>query len=242
MADYVLVHGAWQGAWGWESLGKILEERGHHILAVDLPGHGERIQADLSKIRLQDYVETVVGEIEGHDLYNVTLVGHSLGGITVPYVAERISQRIKRLAFISCMLPDEGRSALEMLEPLDRSLYKLIVGLTAARRRGVSIPAFLARRKFCNDMDRETTRWLLKKLVPEPVGPLEEPISRRSLPADIPGTYIVLTEDRALQPAKQRRMLRNLGEPEVVELAAGHNAMLTKPGELAEILLRYAQD
>jgi len=242
MADYVLVHGAWQGAWGWDYLKKTLEGRGQRVLAVDLPGHGKRIQADLAKVGLQDYVAIVVGEIVEHDLRDVILVGHSLAGITVPYVAERVRERTRRLIFISCVLPDEGRTALETLGPLDRFSYRLIVALTNARRRGASIPAFLAKRKFCNDMDEKTTKWLLKRLVPEPVGPWEEQISRRGLPADIPRTYIVLTEDRTLQPTKQRRMLRHLGKPEVVELAAGHNAMLTKPQELAEILLRYAQD
>ncbi|MFQ6117941.1 MAG: alpha/beta hydrolase, partial [Candidatus Bipolaricaulia bacterium] len=113
MADYVLVHGAWQGAWGWARLKKSLEERGQRVLAVDLPGHGERIQADLAKIALQDYIDTVTEEIVKDDLHDVILVGHSLGGITVPYVAERIRERIKRLVFISCLLPDEGKSALE---------------------------------------------------------------------------------------------------------------------------------
>lgn len=249
MANYVLVHGAWQGAWEWDYLKKTLEGQGQRVLAVDLPGHGKRIQADLAKIGLQDYVATVVGEIVEHDLHDVILVGHSLAGITVPYVAERVRERIKRLIFISCVLPDEGRTALETLGPLDRLSYGLIVALTNARRRGAKIPAFLAKRKFCNDMDEETTKWLLKRLVPEPVGPWEEPVSRRGLPypedghkEDIPRTYIVLTEDRTLQPTKQRQMLRHLGKPEVVELAAGHNAMLTKPQELAELLLRYAQD
>lgn len=241
MADYVLVHGAWQGAWGWDYLKSNLEERGQRVLAVDLPGHGERLQADLAKITLQDYVDTVTEEIVKDDLHDVILVGHSLGGITVPYVAERLEERIRQLVFISCMLPDEGRSALETLGPLDRSLFKLIAALTGARRRGAKIPTFLARRKFCNDMDRETTNWLLKRLVPEPVGPWEEPISRRDVPAAIPMTYIVLTCDQALRPAEQRRMLRCLGEPEVLELAAGHNAMLTRPQELAELLLRYAE-
>jgi pimeloyl-ACP methyl ester carboxylesterase len=217
-----------------------LEEQGHRVLAVDLPGHGERIDVDLAKIGLQDYVDTIIQEIMEEDLRDVILVGHSLGGITIPYVAERMGERIKRLVFISCVLPDEGQSALETLDPLDRFLYKLIVALTGARRRGARIPAFLAKRKFCNDMDKEMTKWLLKKLVPEPIGPWEEPISRRGLPADIPKTYIVLTEDRALRPAKQRRMLRNLGESEVAELAAGHNAMLTRPKELAKLLLRHA--
>jgi len=242
MADYVLVHGSWQGAWGWTRLKEILEERGQRVLAVDLPGHGARREVELAKIRLQDYVDTVVQEIEAHDLHEVLLVGHSLGGITIPYVAARLEGRIKRLIFISCLLPAEGRSALETLDPLDRFLYKLIVTFTDARRRGVRIPAFLAKRKLCNDMDRETTRWLLERLVPEPIGPWEEGVSRLGLPAGIPKTYIVLSKDRALLPAKQRRMLRNLGELEVAELAAGHNAMLTRPKELAALLLRYASN
>lgn len=37
MTTFALVHGAWHGAWCWQRLTPELEERGHHVIAVDLP-------------------------------------------------------------------------------------------------------------------------------------------------------------------------------------------------------------
>jgi alpha-beta hydrolase superfamily lysophospholipase len=36
-----LVHGAWQGAWVWDEVARLLAARGVEALAVDLPGSGE---------------------------------------------------------------------------------------------------------------------------------------------------------------------------------------------------------
>src|SRR5437867_502565 len=40
--EFVLVHGMSHGAWAWEPLARRLETNGHHVVAMDLPGHGRR--------------------------------------------------------------------------------------------------------------------------------------------------------------------------------------------------------
>jgi len=145
MADYLLVHGAWQGAWGWERVVQLLQERGHRAVALDLPGHGARADEGLSRIRLQDYVEAVIAEIAGGNMNDLVLVGHSLAGITLPCVALRVPERIKYLIFVSCMIPEEGKRVIDTLSLADRVLYRLIVGLSGARRRGAQLPRAIAR-------------------------------------------------------------------------------------------------
>ena len=39
-ATFVLIHGAWQGAWAWQRVVPLLEAEGHRAVAVDLPGNG----------------------------------------------------------------------------------------------------------------------------------------------------------------------------------------------------------
>jgi hypothetical protein len=93
---------------------------------------------------------------------------------------------------------------------------------------------------FCNDMDEATTQWLIKQITPEPAGALAEPVRRPGFPKDLPTSYVVLLRDQALTPEVQRTMAANIGQPELVDLDAGHDAMVSRPKELAEILLRYA--
>ena len=84
LTAFVLVHGAWHGAWCWDELAPLL---GGHVEAVDLPGHG----ADTTPVAgctLDAYVARVVEALERAPEPAV-LVGHSLGGITVAQAAER---------------------------------------------------------------------------------------------------------------------------------------------------------
>ena len=69
---FVLVHGAWHGAWCWAAVINQLEKLGDRAYAVDLPGHGMN-QAVRSKVTLQSYVDSVAEFIERHDLKNVVL-------------------------------------------------------------------------------------------------------------------------------------------------------------------------
>ena len=87
---FVLVHGAWHGGWCWAAVINQLERLGDRAYAVDLPGHGMN-RADRTKVTLDSYVNSVAEFIERHDLKNVVLAGHSLGGITIPGVAAKDS-------------------------------------------------------------------------------------------------------------------------------------------------------
>ena len=42
MADFLLVHGAWHGAWCWRAVTPALVRAGHRVHAVTLTGLGER--------------------------------------------------------------------------------------------------------------------------------------------------------------------------------------------------------
>ena len=77
---FVLVHGGGFGASCWEPLIPYLEGEVH---AVDLPGRG-RTPGDLAVVGIDDFVDTVVSEIDSNDLGEVTLVGHSMAGLTLP--------------------------------------------------------------------------------------------------------------------------------------------------------------
>jgi len=93
---------------------------------------------------------------------------------------------------------------------------------------------------FCNDLDDETTAWLLSHLGPEPPGPMAEPVAAADLPADLDSTYILLERDEALLPEFQRAQARNARAREIVPFDAGHSAFASRPRELAALLLRYA--
>ena len=86
---FVLVHGAWHGAWCWAGVISELDKLGDRAYAVDLPGHGQN-HFDRSKVTLTTYVDSVVKFIEERDQRDVIIAGHSLGGLTISGVTAKI--------------------------------------------------------------------------------------------------------------------------------------------------------
>ncbi len=230
---YVLVHGGGFSASCWDELLPHLNAPG---VAVDLPGRGNR-PGDLAAITIADFVASVTHEIVQRDLTDVTLVGHSMAGLTLPGVAENIPARLRQLVFISCSVPPRGASLGEVLAGFSPSTSVIAdrLGDGLVDGRGVLHPD-MATPMFCNDMDQAQTASTLARLVPEALGVLSEPCDLTGLRHPIPRTYVRLTLDASLTLDTQDRMIKNLGEVEVADLDAGHMAMISQPRELADLL------
>src|SRR6218665_3432598 len=107
---FVLVHGGCHRAACWDRLIPALRALGRDAVAVDLPGHGGDIHADPVTKTLDDGIAPLpaaVGAVDGP----VVLVGHSLGGMTISGVAERMPERIARLVYLTALVPQDGESA-----------------------------------------------------------------------------------------------------------------------------------
>ena len=114
MSHYVLVHGAWEGAWSWEKVVPLLEEKGHQVVTVELPGSSSNRKPvdEVTQYAHVGAVADVFATIEG----TVVLVGHSLGGTVISQVAERFPERIQRLVYVTAFLLKSGENALETMQ------------------------------------------------------------------------------------------------------------------------------
>jgi len=153
---FVLIHGGAHGAWCWQPL---LEHLDAPALAVDLPGRAGR-PGDLEALAVRDFAAAVVEDIEKAGLSRVVLVGHSMAGLTIPLVLERIPERIASVVFVSCVLPREGQSVLDAIATPESQ---------RPRSPGDGLLEERAREMFCNDMDEAQTRFVLERLCPESV-------------------------------------------------------------------------
>src|SRR3954447_8046026 len=104
MTTFALVHGAWHGAWCWGLLVPELESLGHRVVAVDLP-------CDDPRATFSTYADIVVSALDGEPSDDIVLVGHSLGGLTVPLVAAR--RPVQHMVFVSALIAVPGRSFLD---------------------------------------------------------------------------------------------------------------------------------
>ena len=107
---FVLVHGAWHGAWAYDALVDELEQIGHKVIAVDLPGHGLD-STPVGDVTLDSYAQKIISVIDAIET-DVILVGHSMGGIAVSQAAEARPERLAHLVLIAAFMPRNGETML----------------------------------------------------------------------------------------------------------------------------------
>ena len=246
MANYVLVHGSAHGSWCWERIVPLLQEQGHTVTAVDLPGNGHD-DTPLAEVTLESYAEHVCGVLDASGAPSV-LVGHSLGGISISRAAELRPGKVAVLVYLTALLlpdgatftpatsrePDEVRRALET-----RTSWNISDDLTH-----VTYKEELAQHRFYNDCAPEDVEWAKSKIVPQPVGPLVSPL--RITDGNfgrVPRVYVECALDNAVTPETAREMYTAIPCNEVIEMQTGHSPFLSAPEELAghlHALARYA--
>src|ERR1700730_13181854 len=85
MATYVLIPGADGRSWYWHLVAPLLQERGHEVVAVDLP-------VTDPAAGLEAYAAAITTAV-GNRRTDLILVAQSLAGFTAPLVAERLPVR-----------------------------------------------------------------------------------------------------------------------------------------------------
>jgi pimeloyl-ACP methyl ester carboxylesterase len=226
-APVVLIHGGAHGAWCWKHVLPLLEGE---ALAVDLPPKSVRggplryeSPPGLQELRLGDFAESALNDIDGAGLQRFVLVGHSMGGLTISEIARRAPDRVEQLVYLSCIVPREGESPMR--------------ALPAELMEAAPDPIQM----FCNDMDEEQTRFVLDHMGNEAAGVLDEPVVRSGIPPELPKTFVKLLRDQSLAPQDQDIYVENLrtcpgGDVDVVTIDAGHDVMVSRPKELADVL------
>jgi pimeloyl-ACP methyl ester carboxylesterase len=179
-------------------------------------------------LTLADWANAVLDGATTAGWDRFVLAGHSLGGATIAEVARRAPDRVAQLIYVSAVVPEEGRSVLDMLPA--ELLERTAAGLTED----------VVREMFCTGMDEDQIRFVLENVGTEVVGVLTEAVSRAGTSRGLPVTFVRLTRDNALPPATQdaciARLRRDVDVVDVVELDTGHDVMISAPAALAAVL------
>ncbi|RKE74478.1 pimeloyl-ACP methyl ester carboxylesterase [Pseudorhodoplanes sinuspersici] len=239
---FILVHGAWQGAWAWETIVPRLRTAGYEAIAADLPGDGHD-NTPPNEVNLALYaakVANLIDTIEGP----VILVGHSMGGVSVSQVCEMRAERVA-LAIYLCafMLPDEF-SVLDFydkyLESWMRGAHARITydeaGLTSA------IDPTSAVEVFYHLSDPAVAQAAARRLTPQPEGARR---SRLRLSAErygmVPRVYIEARHDCSVHLPLQRKMQEITSCTAIYGLDSDHAPQLSMPDALTDLLLTVTE-
>ncbi|MGN6744250.1 MAG: alpha/beta hydrolase [Amnibacterium sp.] len=209
----VLVHGLWHQPEHFRPLLDALRADGVDAAAPRL--HRGSFEADVAA------VQAVVDAASAPPV----LVGHSYGGAVITDATGAA-----HLVYLAAFVPDLGESAVSLNGRdglINAALRVLDDGSTEVRPE-------LADEHLYADCTPEQRAWARSLLVPQQ-GRAGRGSPTRTAWRDLPSTYVVSTEDRAVAPAIQRRMAERCTR--VLELEAGHSAFLSRTAEVARLLV-----
>jgi pimeloyl-ACP methyl ester carboxylesterase len=230
VVTFGLVHGAWHGAWCWEKFVPELRARGHQAVAMDLP-------IDDPTATVSTYADVVIDALGDAD--DVVLVGHSLGGLTIPVVAAR--RPVSAMVFLCPVVPSFNGSPWADAPPMEvPGLFDELVSDDSGGVRWPNVAA--AQRAFYHDCTRGDAAWAFTRLRTQNSRSLfASPYPLTEWP---PGKRIgvIGVDDRAVTPEHARFTIRERLGVTPIELPGAHSPFLARPAELADCVVAAVAD
>jgi pimeloyl-ACP methyl ester carboxylesterase len=235
MSTFVLLHGAWHGAWCWYKVIPRLRALGHRALASDSAGLGLD-QTPLTDVTLEGWVEDLAAELDALD-ERAILVAHSRGGIIASQVAERRPTRVAGVVYVSALLLRDGESALAALQE-DATSQMLPNLVMAPDGSSATIRPEAIRDVFYGRTPEEDIALAECLLTPEPTLPTGTPLSLTDAGfGSVPRFYIECTDDNAVPIGLQRRMQSYWPCRGVGSLDADHSPFFSAPRHLTDCIV-----
>lgn len=121
--NYVLVPGMCHGGWCFEHLTRRLRGLGHSVHPLTLTGVSERRHLLHGTVNLDTHIQDVVAALDGEDLRDTVLVGHSYGGMVITGAADRAPDRVGSLVYLDAVVPADGDSCWSLVSDEERRWY-----------------------------------------------------------------------------------------------------------------------
>lgn len=226
--DIILIPGFWLDGASWDGVAPALEQAGHRVRALTLPGL-ESADADRSGIGLRDHVDAVRAEVDETD-GSVVLVGHSGGGAIAHAVADARPERVARVVYVDSGPLGDGQSINDELPVVDD---------------GVPLPDWSEfPEEELRDLDDELRETFRARAVPQPKGVAHDPqVLGDERRYDVPATIVACAfsgeqlREWIAQGAPFVAELAAMHDVEYVDLPTGHWPQFTRPAELGRVIL-----
>ena len=252
MTDYLLVHGAGQGAWSWGPVWGHLTapedhpptlhkpRRANRVHPLDLPGHGTDAGGDTAAVRLEECVQAITRAVEREDLKDLVLVGHGFAGSLVVQAASEMAVPPKRVVLVAGIVPAPQRPLISACSSRTRTAFRMVSMLSSMSRQDVRMPSYVINEYLCNGIDSMEVVQMMGFFGPMPTRVMKSRLPMENIELPCPVTYVVLTQDKVIASELQARIAARFNEVETVEIDSCHQVMAQRPKELAEVLLRYS--
>jgi pimeloyl-ACP methyl ester carboxylesterase len=223
---YVLVHGAWGGAWCWDEVSAHLDHRGITWRAVDLPSR--QLDVDPNSDLAADAAVVVDAAVALQS--PVVLVGHSYGGAVITEAAPHVP-KLAGLFYIAATVPDVGQSHSDTVR-----LVKMRTEMDDAIRVDgplVRLDVELAAMAMYQESTPELREWAKSRLSTQTLASLRG--VRTGGRTDVTSRYLLCRHDHALDPSLQELVSKRCDE--VIEIESDHSPFLSHSGHLVDIMV-----
>jgi pimeloyl-ACP methyl ester carboxylesterase len=223
---FVLVPGAFCGAWCWRRVSDRLEKQGHKVYSLTLTGLGDRSHLLSKDINLDTHITDIANVVEWEDLVDICLVAWSYGGFPASGALERIGNRVSSIVWVDALKPSDGRSFR------DEVPFQVEDGaISRPAPKAVPPTAF---------SDAKDAVWFLSKVTPQPIGTWLQPVKLSGARERVAKkTYIRLpkypltTLDKAFAECKADKSWTVFENT-----TSGHSVMINEPEWLTGVLLQ----
>jgi pimeloyl-ACP methyl ester carboxylesterase len=221
----VLVHGAWADATGFGEVIRALHRDGYTAVGVANPLR--ELASDAA------YLTDLLGSISGP----MVLVGHSYGGAVISNAATDNDQ-VTALVYLNGWMPDEDESMQQLIEKAEDS--EVPPALRPVEHSGGDVDLYLDQdafpATFAGDVEPDTAGVMAATQRPWGQAALGTPSGPPAWKS-IPSWYLLGTEDKVIPADRQRFMAQRAGA-RIVEVKAGHLAMITRPGTATDLIVK----
>lgn len=232
MTTFVLVHGAWHGAWVWRDVAPLLERHGHRVLTPTLTGMGDRLHLLSAATGVLQHATDILAHIDLEEATDVVLVGHSYGAR--PTALASAHPAVNRWISLDGVSVAEGTTLMDGAPPaaIEATLASRILD-------GLAIPPLPAE-MLGVPPDHPGHAWVSRRLTPLPFACVEEPMP--ALPArfaSLRPAYIEALGNHMAGPKLGRAQAVAQGWP-IKTIDSGHDLPVTAPSQTASALLDLA--
>jgi pimeloyl-ACP methyl ester carboxylesterase len=221
--NIVLVHGAWADGSSWSAVIESLQARGYNVTAPQFPETS--LADDVARLR------QVLARQDGPTI----LAGHSYGGQIITALGSDTANAVG-LVYIAAFGIDEGESLGALLGggPPTAALAHLIVD-----EQGFAwIPEDDFVNHFAVGVDPVKARVMFAAQQGLSMSTFEDVMGTPAWKS-LPNWYLVAANDEAIPADAERQFADRMGAT-VVEVPAGHLAMVSHPEEVAQLIEQAA--
>jgi pimeloyl-ACP methyl ester carboxylesterase len=217
----ILVNGAWANSSCWSKVIPLLEAKGLHVVAVQIPltSFADDVSAVQRAIALEDGP--------------VLLVGHSYGGAVITEAGN--DPKVNGLFFVSAVAPDKGESAFGLITsvptPVGSELRPDKSGFLKLTPKGIA-------EDFAQDLSPTEIAIHTATQVPTSVAAMKGVVTNAAWQSK-PSWYLIAKNDRAISPDLEAAQAKKIGAT-TTTISSSHVIMLAQPSKVASAIIDAA--